>query len=91
MSFKLQVGDVCRLKEVIPSVYKKDEWKTGLYRVKMVRGPVITGMGREDPRAQVYFFEKIKKDGTTYKNFANGCLCQAWDKFIDEGRVEIVK
>jgi hypothetical protein len=89
--FKLKVGDVCRLNEVIPSVYRKNDWKTGLYRVKNIYAPMCYGRDKEDPRRQSYFFEKIKKDGTVYKNFSNGYNCMTWDKWIDEGRVEIVK
>lgn len=89
--FKLKVGDVCKLNEVIPSTYKKNDWKTGLYRVKMIYAPFCYGKDKEDPRRQSYFFEKIKKDGTVYKSFNNGYSCLTWDKWIDEGKVEIVK
>ena len=91
MTFKLKVGDVCRLKEVIPSTYRKDDWKTGLYRVKNIHAPFCYDRDKEDPRRQSYFFEKIKKDGTAYKSFSNGYNCQTWDKLIAEGRVEIVE
>lgn len=91
MTFKLKVGDVCKLNEVIPGIYKKDDWKTGLYRVKMIWAPFCYGNDKNDPRRQSYSFEKIKKDGTAYKSFGNGYRCHAWDKFIDEGKVEIVK
>ncbi len=67
MNFKLKVGDVCKLNEVIPGIHKCKD--------------------KEDPRRQSYSFEKIKKDGTVYKSFNNGYRCQAWDKFIDEGKV----
>lgn len=87
--FKLKVGDVCKLKEVIPGIYKKDDWKTGLYRVTRIGAIMCYGNDR-NPRYQSYNFEKIKKDGTVYKNFSNGYQCQAWDKMIDEGKVEIV-
>jgi len=85
--FKLKVGDVCKLNEVIPSVYKKNDWKTGLYRVKNILAPFCYGKDKEDPRRQSYFFEKIKKDGTVYKSFNNGYSCMTWDKWIDEGKV----
>ena len=85
MAHKLKIGDVCRLNEVIPGVYKKDGWKTGLYRVKMIYAPFA--YDKEDPRSQSYFFEKIKKDGTAYKSFANGYRCSTWDRWIDEGKV----
>lgn len=88
--FMLKVGDVCRLKEIIPSIYKSDDWKTGLYRVTNIWALGCVGKDREDPRRQSYKFEKIKKDGTVYKSFNNGYRCQAWDKMIDEGKVEIV-
>ena len=91
MNFKLKVGDVCKLNEVIPGIHKRDDWKTGLYRVTNIWALGCYGKDREDPRRQSYKFEKIKKDGTVYKSFDNGYRCQAWDKFIDEGRVEIVK
>ena len=91
MNFKLKVGDVCKLKEMKPGLYKKDAWKTGLYRVKHIWAPFCYGRDASDPRRQSYFFEKIKKDGTVFKSFSNGFNCMAWDKFIDEGRVEIVK
>ena len=91
MTFKLKEGDVCRLNEVIPSTYRKDDWRTGLYRVKHIWAPFCYGKDKEDPRRQSYHFEKIKKDGTVYKSFSNGYNCQTWDKFIDEGRVEIIK
>ncbi len=91
MMFKLKIGDVVKLNEVIPGIYKKDDWKTGLYRVKHIGASMCYGSDRNDPRRQSYQFDKIKKDGTVYKNFCNGYRCQAWDKFIDEGRVEIVK
>ena len=90
MNFKLKVGDVCKLNEVIPGIHKCDDWKTGLYRVKWIGATMCYGKDREDPRRQSYQFEKIKKDGTVYKSFNNGYRCQAWDKMIDEGRVEIV-
>lgn len=88
MSFKLNVGDVCKLNEVIPGTYKKNDWKTGLYRVKQISPGY--GTSKSDwnkPQMQVYYFEKVKKDGTVYKNFSNGYRCQAWDKLIDEGKV----
>jgi hypothetical protein len=87
--FKLKVGDVCKLNEVIPGIYKCDDWKTGLYRVKKIWAPFCYS-NKLDPRSQSYHFEKIKKDGTVYKSFSNGYRCQAWDKFIDEGKVEIL-
>ena len=90
MDFKLKVGDVCRLKEVIPGIYKKDDWKTGLYRVKRIYAPFAYPTDKGDPRSQSYLFEKIKKDGTAYKNFMNGYRCLTWDRWIDEGKVEIV-
>jgi hypothetical protein len=88
--FKLKVGDVCKLNEVITSIYNKDTWKTGLYRVKMIHAPMCYGRDKEDPRRQSYHFEKIKKDGTVYKSFSNGYRCMTWDKWIEEGKVEIV-
>ena len=91
MTFKLKVGDVCKLKEVIRSVYRNDDWKTGLYRVTRINVPVEHGKRNEDIRTHAYRFEKIKKDGTVYKNFINGYNCQAWDKKIEAGEVEIVK
>ena len=88
MTFKLNVGDVCKLNQVIPGTYSRDDWKTGLYRVTEIRPGYGTSKSDwNDPRVQVYNFEKIKKDGTVYKNFSNGYRCQAWDRFIDEGRV----
>ena len=90
--FKLKVGDVCKLNEVIPSTFRKDDWKTGLYRVEGIYPSYgVTGKDRTDPRFQSYFFKKVKKDGTVYKSFNNGYNALAWDKFIDEGKVEIVK
>lgn len=91
MTFKLKDGDVCKLNEVIRGIHKCDDWKTGLYRVKRIWAPMCYGNDKLDPRRQSYFFEKIKKDGTVYKSFGNGYNCIAWDKFIDAGRVEIVK
>lgn len=85
--FKLKVGDVVRLNETIPGIYKCDDWKTGLYRVRWTGALMCYGKDKEDPRRQSYFFEKIKKDGTAYKSFNNGYRCQAWDKMIDEGKV----
>lgn len=85
--FKLQVGDVCKLNEVIPGLYKSYDWKTGLYRVKTIWAPFTHGRDRNDPRRQSYQFEKIRKDGTVIKSFANGYTCLAWDKFIDSGKV----
>jgi hypothetical protein len=90
MNFKLKVGDVCKLREVIPGIHKCDDWKTGLYRVKMIWAPLCYGADRLDPRRQSYNFEKIKKDGTPYKSFSNGYNCQTWDRWIEEGKVEIV-
>jgi hypothetical protein len=90
MTFKLKVGDVCNLKEMLPGTYRKNDWKTGLYRVTQIFAPFCYGKDKEDPRRQSYFFEKIKKDGTAYKGFSSGYNCMEWDKFIDEGRVEIV-
>jgi hypothetical protein len=89
MNFKLKVGDVCKLNEVIPGIHKCNDWKTGLYRVKRIGASMCYGNDREDPRIQSYQFEKIKKDGTVYKSFYNGYRCQAWDKMIDEGKVEV--
>ena len=88
--FKLKVGDVCKLNEVITGTYKKNDWNTGLYRVKNIWAPFAYGRDKEDPRRQSYFFEKIKKDGTIYKNFSSGYSCLTWDKWIDEGKVVIV-
>jgi len=91
MNFKLKVGDVCRLTEVIPGIHKCDDWKTGLYRVKTIWALGCYGNDKLDPRRQSYFFEKIKKDGTAYKSFNNGYCCQTWDKWINEGKVEVVE
>jgi hypothetical protein len=88
--FKLKVGDVCKLNVVISGIYKCDDWKTGLYRVTRISAPFCYGADKLDPRRQSYQFEKIKKDGTVYKSFMNGYRCQAWDKFIDEGKVDLV-
>ena len=90
MNFKLKVGDVCKLKEVIPGIHKCDDWKTGLYRVKWIGATMCYGSDKNDPRRQSYNFEKIKKDGTVYKSFCNGYNCIAWDKKIDAGQVEVV-
>lgn len=89
-NFKLQVGSVVKLKETIPSIYKKDEWKTGLYRVEYILAPFCTGADKLKPQRQSYFFKKIKKDGTVYKSFNNGYSCMKWDQWIDEGKIEIV-
>lgn len=89
--FKLKAGDVCRLKEIIPGIYKSNDWKTGLYRVIRIYAPFVSSeRDRSDPRCQSYFFEKIRKDGTAYKSFSNGYRCLSWDKFIEEGKVEIL-
>lgn len=88
--FKLKVGDVCRLTAIIPGIHKKDDWKTGLYRVKWVGATMCYGSDKNDPRRQSYQFEKIKTDGTVYKSFCNGYRCQAWDTMIDEGKVVLV-
>lgn len=90
MAFKLKVGDVCKLTIIIPGIYRCDDWKTGMYRVTRIDVPVEYGKRNEDIRTHSYRFEKIKKDGTAYKNFINGYNCQAWDKKIDAGEVEIV-
>ena len=89
-NFKLQVGSVVKLKETISSIYKKDEWKTGLYRVEYILAPFCYGADKLKPQSQSYFFKKIKKDGTVYKSFSNGYRCMTWDKWIDEGKIEIV-
>lgn len=92
MTFKLNPGDVCRLKKTIPGIFQSDDWKTGLYRVKEITLSVAASRQyANDPRYQVYRFEKIKKDGTAYKTRWLGYNCQAWDKFIDAGQVEIIK
>lgn len=83
MSFKLKSGDICNLKQVIPNVEKKYEWKTGLYRVVMIHSPFGS-------HSYSYRFEKIKKNGTAYKNFSSGYTCLAWDKLIADGKVEII-
>ena len=88
--FKLKVGDVCRLNEVIPGIHKNGDWRTGLYRVKWIGATMCYGDDRNDPRRQSYQFEKIKRDGTVYKSFCNGYRCQAWDAMIDQGKVVIV-
>lgn len=88
--FKLQVGSICKLNEIIPGLHKKDDWKTGLYRVKSVRSFMVSRCDANKPQMQSYSFEKIKKDGTVYKNFINGYNCLAWDKFIDDGKVTII-
>lgn len=90
MNFKLKVGDVCKLNQVIHGIHKSDDWKTGLYRVTMIRASFCYGTDKLDARRQSYYFEKIKKDGTVYKSFCNGYNCIAWDKKIDAGQVEIV-
>lgn len=87
---KLKPGDVCRLTEYIPGVIQKHDWKTGLYRVKYIHAPFAYGRDALDPRRQSYHFEKIKKDGTVYKNFCNGYSCLAWDRMIELSKVEIV-
>lgn len=85
---KLAVGDVCRLNKIIPGIYKKDDWKTGLYRVKQIYAPI--GQDQNDSRNVIYLFEKVKKDGTVYKTFTNGYRCQAWDQMIEQGDADIV-
>jgi hypothetical protein len=89
-NFKLQVGSVVKLKETIPSIYKCDDWKTGLYRVERIQALFCYGADKLKPQTQSYMFKKIKKDGTVYKSFNNGYRCMAWDKWIDEGKIEIV-
>ena len=90
--FKLQVGDTCRLNEILESIYRKDDWKTGLYRVRRVSYGVGTLLScRDDPEWQSYTFEKIKKDGTVYRHFLNGYNCLAWDKMIEDGKVTILE
>jgi len=90
MTFKMKPGDVCKLTQVIPGIYKSDAWKTGLYRVVAIRNIFGRPGEKYDPRSQSYQFEKIKKDGTVYKNFANGYNCIAWDKMIEDKKVEII-
>lgn len=89
--FKLQIGDVCKLKEVIPGMFKSGDWKTGLYRVRSIHSMWTSPKDLGDPKTKSYTFDKIKKDGTRYKSFSNGYNCLAWDKKIEEGTVEIVK
>ena len=89
--FKLQVGSVCKLSKTIPSIYKKNDWKTGLYRVVAIYPAFGTSPSdRTKPACQSYQFEKIRKDGTAYKGFSNGYTCLAWDKLIDTGVVGLV-
>jgi hypothetical protein len=85
----MQVGDVCRLNEILPSIYKSDAWKTGLYRVKRIDNNAEFGKKSTDPRTASYAFEKIKKDGTVYKGFCNGYNCTRWDSWIASGKVTL--
>lgn len=89
MTFKLQVGSVCKLKEVLRSTHRSDDWRTGLYRVRAIYSSGYQG-DRQDPRYLSYQFEKIRRDGTRIKSFNNGYRCLAWDEFIDQGKVEII-
>ena len=91
--FKLKVGDVIHLNEKIPSIYKTDAWKTGLYLVDQIGPGLMTHCGdREKPWAQVYSFKKIKKDGTVWKNFSNGYSALVFDeKFLATGKATIFK
>ena len=89
--FRLNVGDVCKLKEIIPGIYQSYNWKTGLYRVESISPSVCSHPRDYDkPEFQVYNFRKIKQDGTVYPNFINGYRCMAWDEMIQSGQVEIV-
>ena len=88
--FKLKVGDVCRLNQVIYAISRKNDWKTGLYRVKAIYTPFCYEKDKHKPQNQSYLFEKIRKDGTPYKNFSNGYRCLKWDEWIDQGRVDIL-
>lgn len=90
MTFKMKPGDVCKLTQVISSTSRRNDWKTGLYRVVAVRNIFSYPGEKYDTRRQSYQFEKIKKDGTAYRNFANGYNCIAWDKLIEDGKVEII-
>ena len=90
--FKLKVGDVVHLNEIIPGLYKSMDWKTGYYRVDQIRASVMTHMADwEKPSVQVYAFKKIKKDGSVYKNFYNGYNALAFDsKFLATGIATVV-
>lgn len=88
--FNLTVGGVCRLNEIIPGLHKKDDWKAGLYRVTAIRASMVSRCDAHKPQMQSYYFEKVKKDGTVYKNFINGYNCLAWDKFITSGKVTVI-
>ena len=88
--FKLKAGDICKLNVLVHSTYACDNWFPGRYWV--VRISHSPGTCRSDfgnPKCQSYQFEKIRKDGTAYKNFCNGYDCFAWDRFINDGKVSI--
>jgi hypothetical protein len=84
--FKLKVGDVCHIKKRIPGL----SWKCGFYRVKLIR-PYFPICDVTKPSENVYRFEKIKKDGTPYKTFADGYNCMFFDKKISAGEVTIIE
>jgi hypothetical protein len=88
-NFNFKVGDVCKLNEVIPSQgFKVNDWKTGLYRVEVVNAK--EDYNKLDEFNSVYVLQKIKKDGSPIYSFRKMYSIVAWDKMIDEGKVEIV-
>ena len=90
MTIKLKVGDVCKLNEVITSRgFRSDDWKTGLYRVEVVNAK--EDYNKLDEFNSVYVLQKIKKDGSPIYSFRKMYSIVAWDRMIDEGKVEIVK
>ena len=92
MMFKLDVGSLVKLNEVIKTSTRSNDWKTGFYRVVKIHAPfAYTEKDRKDPRRQSYSFEKIKKDGTVYKNFSSGYNCLDFDRMIEIGSIEIVE
>ena len=88
--FKLQVGDVVQLNEVIPGLYRSSDWKTGLYVVTGIGATFCHQSDAAKPEFQSYQFAKVRRDGTRIKSFLNGYRCLAWDQMIDSGQVSIV-
>ena len=79
MLFKLQAGDVIRIKKGIDHEIKSCAWKTGYYRLTRIGN--MMNKGELDPRLLSYTFEKIRKDGTAYTSLHwVGYSAQEFDK-----------
>jgi hypothetical protein len=89
---KMTVNQVFKLTEKISIGIPGCGWSTGLYRVTSI-GPSFgtCKSDREDTRAQTYFVQRIKKDGTPYGKM-QGYNVQAFDRnYLDTKKAIIIE